>query len=104
MRRSSRRGASLRIASAGDADLLGDRRPRCPRRVGSRQRMTPAQTLEAREVAISGNDLASGFNGQRREERVGDRVPPRANFPAKPPEDVPVARARPYHDAVRLIE
>lgn len=66
--------------------------------------MTPAQTREAGKVAIAGDDLATGFNGQCCEEGIGNQISPSADFPAKPGEYGPVPRPGPYHDAMRRIE
>jgi hypothetical protein len=67
--------------------------------------MTPAQTLEAREVAVGGDDLASGFDGQRGEKGIRYQISPRANFPAKPRKDVPNAagQAAPSHNVADRV-
>ena len=82
------------------ADVLGE--PDEERAPASGQRMTPAQPLEAREVAIVGHQLAAVLEGQRGEERVRHEIAGRPALPAQPCEDRPVARAGIDAYAVRL--
>jgi hypothetical protein len=66
--------------------------------------MTPAQTLEAGKIAVSGDPLAAGLDGE------GSKMGIRGQWAAGPAlatqarKDSPMADTRTYDDAVRSVE
>lgn len=64
--------------------------------------MTPAQALEAGEVAIGGDPLATGLDREGSEVGIGHERAARPTFPAEAREDSPVPRSGTYRDATRL--
>ncbi len=62
--------------------------------------MAPTQTLEPGEVAVCGDPLATGFDGEGRQVGVGDEVSPGAGIKAQPFEEAPVPRSGVDHEGV----
>ena len=64
--------------------------------------MPPAQTVEAAEVAVRGDPLAAGFDGERSEVGIRDEIALRAGVDAQSLEDLPVSRTRGQQNGIRL--
>src|SRR5580693_8240742 len=65
--------------------------------------MTPAQSGEATEVLVGGDDLAAVFQGERSEVRVGDEFAAGVGPPAQVREDAPELRTRANHMRLGLV-
>ena len=67
------------------------------------ERVTPTQSVEAAEIPVRRDPLASGFDRHCRKVCVRHDVSSRADFRAQAAKEIPVARARLHAQAVRRI-